>query len=428
MIPIVERPLRDLWPLVWSEESHARRDLARIWSRLLRFDEGIVIHRGRPATAADLVDRLYVGTSGDDGAAVLKVCQDLDAAWATKHGLPLYWGVDDLCQSSRQETGHLLRAVVEDHHRGETPDPPRKVIVELTASCNLDCIMCGIGRNGFQPTRTMPLSRFREVAGRLFPGASVVRLSGLGESTIIPGFRDYLDGLEEYGCRYELVTNLTRSDDALWEDLIGRRFLLLVSCDAGSPRVYEAIRRLARWDVFLHNLRLVAGASAAAGRRADVQCIFTLQQNNIDEIPGTVRLMAQVGAGGVVVNVVKEDRDSSWLLSQRRRIIDRFMEAADLAELGGLSLKLPDHLGTGEVTEVSATPSSWMRCDIPHQEVVVRYDGDLTPCNMMNPYLYGNLFQTDFVELWNGPAARLFRSSVNGPARHSYCRSCYYLN
>ena len=41
-------------------------------------------------------------------------------------------------------------------------------------------------------------------------------------------------------------------------------------------------------------------------------------------------------------------------------------------------------------------------CEKPWKEVYIRYNGDLTVCNMLNPYIYGNLKNYSFESIWNG--------------------------
>jgi radical SAM protein with 4Fe4S-binding SPASM domain len=425
---LLDRPLLELWHVVCEPGRHARRDLHDVWPRLLRFANGGEARPYRPARGADLVAALTGRWTGGDGAAALRsFLDDQDDKWLRAHGLPFALALDAFARCQPSAAASMLGSVLADDAVGRAPRLPAKVIVEVTGSCNLDCVMCGIGRDGYQPERTMSLERFRRVAAELLPNAEVVRLNGLGESTIIPDFRRYLAALDGRACRLELVTNLTHQDDALWTELVDRRCLLLVSCDAATPAAYEATRRGAKFDDFVRNLHLVAGAASRVGRRSDVQCIFTLMAHNIEELPGTVALMAAAGAGGVVVNVVKEDAPGPWLRDRRPAILEAFRAAQRKAADANVALRLPDHLGVEPVRELPTSRSSWRDCPVAWQEVVVRYDGDLTPCNMMNPYLYGNVFEAPFAESWNGPTARLFRLGLSCGHRHPYCEGCYYL-
>lgn len=425
---LVDLPLGNLWRLSWDQERHSRRDLDKLWRRVQELERDVALRRGRLATGRDVLGVLgSIGVSASAVAALCSYLEDRDGEWFQAHGLPLAAALDIYCGTSPLEGGSVLERVLFSSDEGLAAAPPSKVIVELTGSCNLDCVMCGIGRDGFQLARTMSAERFRRVASDLFGPAREARLNGLGETTAIPNLRDYLGVLRDYSCQWELVTNLSIDDDLLWQELAELRFTLLVSCDGASAESYERIRRRACFEVFRRNLTRIAKTFLEQGRRTGLQCIFTLMAGNIAELPDVVALMADVGAGGLVVNVVKEEPPGPWLTTRRGAILSAFEKSSRVASAAGMALRLPDHLGDEEVKELATAASSWRQCAVPWEEVVVRYDGDLTPCNMMNTYLYGNLFEAPFDELWNGATARLFRAGLRRSVRHPYCQNCYFL-
>lgn len=423
-----ERKLRDLWSLAWEPSRHTRRDLESLWRLLDALDRSVLATAGRPATIADAL--LAAEKQGVERRLTDRIAAyllDRDDDWCRAHALPVVLALQSLLVERSGQGTSVVEATLDDDSEGRAPRLPAKAIIELTGSCNLDCVMCGIGHDGYQEGRTMPLPRFREVASALFPTATQVRLNGLGESTAIPGFRRYLSELDGYSCQWELVTNLAIEDDSLWEELAERRFTLLVSCDGGSREPFESIRRRGRYDAFSRNLHLLAGIFERQDRRSGLHCIFTLMDRNIGELPRVVASMARARIGGVVVNVVKEEQAGAWLVTRRSEILAAFEDASRIATDGGLELRLPDHLGDAPVTGMQTSRSSWRACPVPWQEMVVRYDGDITPCNMMNPFLYGNLFETPFDDVWNGLAARMFRSGLAKSIRHPYCQGCYFL-
>jgi radical SAM protein with 4Fe4S-binding SPASM domain len=128
------------------------------------------------------------------------------------------------------------------------------------------------------------------------------------------------------------------------------------------------------------------------------------------------------------VNVVKiNDKNSDWMTSQYEIIIKEFQKAYKLSKSYGIMLKLPDHLGKNPVNEGISNKSCKFNCKNPWKEIYIRYNGDLTVCNMLNPYIYGNCQNYSFIEIWNGLNAELFRSFVNTKYKHYYCKDCYYL-
>lgn len=302
---------------------------------------------------------------------------------------------------------------------------PNKILLELTGNCNLDCIMCGIGKNGYDPSKNLPLEILQNLSKDVLRNASLIRLNGLGESTFIPNFKEYFEIISKTPARLEIVTNLTVQKDDIWDLLINRETLFLISCDSAIPSHYEAIRRGAKFDLFKKNLKKI-GENVSNPILA--QIIFTLMENNINDLLGVLKMAMENGVGGVIVNVVKNNSDEYlWMVNEFDKVQKTFQDAFKFAKDSGIHLKLPDHLGNKSIDPSISTKSCNTFCDNPWNEIYIRYNGDLTVCNMLNPYIYGNCKNYPFKEIWNGLNSNLFRNFVNTKYRHTYCKQCYYL-
>jgi len=302
---------------------------------------------------------------------------------------------------------------------------PNKFLIELTNNCNLNCIMCGVGKKSYDPSRNLSIHLLNYLSENILANAEIIRLNGLGESTILPNFIEYFDILSKLPAQLEIVTNLTVSNNKIWEKLIENNTNFLISCDSSSPGLFEAIRRGANFANFENNLRYV-GSNISNPLQG--QIIFTLMDCNIHELSKVVNLATNMGLGGVIVNVVKTNENSyDWMNLKHESILKEFQKTYQLSKSYGLMLKLPDHLGKIPVNEKISNKSSNFGCKNPWEEIYIRYNGDLTVCNMLNPYIYGNCQNYSFNKIWNGLNAELFRSFVNTKYRHHYCKDCYYL-
>lgn len=135
-----------------------------------------------------------------------------------------------------------------------------------------------------------------------------------------------------------------------------------------------------------------------------------------------------MGLGGVIINVVRlNSHQNDWIYQQFDNIMEQFQKAHKIAEAYNVILKLPDHIGKIPINKNISNPSCQLHCKNPWEEVYIRYNGDLTVCNMLNPYIYGNCQNYSFEEIWKGLNAELFRAFVNTKYRHYYCEDCYYL-
>ncbi|MHA1755969.1 MAG: radical SAM/SPASM domain-containing protein [Promethearchaeota archaeon] len=302
---------------------------------------------------------------------------------------------------------------------------PNKILLELTNNCNLNCIMCGIGKYGYDPSRNMSIDLLKSLCSTILSKTSLIRLNGLGESTILPSFIDYLNLLSNLPAKLEIVTNLMVKKREIWNKLIENNVTFLISCDSSNPKIFESIRRGANFNIFKKNLEFI-GKSISNPLNAHI--IFTLMEYNINELNGVVELAANHGIGGVIVNVVKISADKmSWIRMNEKEILKNFYEAFELAQSLNIKLKIPDHVGHLIIDDKIAKKTCKAFCQNPWNEVYVRYNGDLTVCNMLNPYIYGNCKLMPFEEIWNGLNANLFRNFVNTEFKHQYCRDCYYV-
>jgi len=324
--------------------------------------------------------------------------------------------------------GQRWRWMVEmsrDVRRGERLDLPRRLILEMANTCNLDCPMCRIGRYGVNPDRFMPRTLFDEIADELFPRIGEVRLNGLGEATLVPWFEHCVRRVREAKLQGELITALTCPTDTI-DRLVEAGFVLLVSWDAATPRLYELLRRPARFEDQLRRLRHLGRRAADATRSADIHLLFTLQRANVNELAGVVDLAADCSIPNVVVNVVKL-RSEAWVTSGREGIRMALDAARARSIARGVRLFVPSHIGDLVVSHPDALPSSADGCDRPWREVVIRWNGDITVCNMFNPFSYGHWRRHGIEAAWNSPMAHAFRRLVNTPDRHPYCVGCHYI-
>ncbi len=302
---------------------------------------------------------------------------------------------------------------------------PEKILLELTNNCNLRCIMCGIGENGYDPSRNLPLNLLKKLCNEVLSEVSLIRLNGLGESTIITNFLEYLNLICELPAQLEIITNLTVQNRAIWNKLLDHQTNFLISCDSSNPIKFESIRIGSKFEVFKKNLNYI-GKNISDPLQAHI--IFTLMEQNIEDLLGVIELVANNELGGIIVNVVKLNPDKySWIDNNYENILQIFIKAYDIAKEKGLYLKLPDHLGKKQIDHKISKKSCNDFCENPWKEVYIRYNGDLTVCNMLNPYIYGNLKNYSFESIWNGLNAEMFRNFVNTKFRHYYCRDCYYL-
>src|SRR5262249_45935385 len=154
---------------------------------------------------------------------------------------------------------------------------PLHVILDVTARCNLKCVMCyfsEIDRLTFPPAEAptpadgnMPLAVFEKIAAELFPRARRVALGCAAEPMIHPRFREILDVAGRYGVPdLWFPTNLLALSEssaaAIWD--AGVR-TVAASIDGMRRETYEKIRVPAVEDKMLTRTVHLRGKGRASG-------------------------------------------------------------------------------------------------------------------------------------------------------------------
>ncbi len=418
--------LRDMWDRAYDPRALERFDLAREWRWVGRMGAA----RLGPALRA-----LYPRLPEDDARRLSWVIETVikgrPEMSPPERSLFVANVLSILSDPYIVEVSGIVRSLEEfviDGRRAKTRRAfPSKILVELANACNLDCVMCRVGARGFDSSRVMNLALFRELVGTILHRAQTVRLNGLGESTIIPGFLGYLDAIDGLGPDLELVTNLSVPDRSVLERLLDLDFSLFISCDAVDRRTLSQIRRNLDVDQFLANMRFLS--AQALHRRRDplkTHIIMTLLESNFRQLPTMVEFAARHRVGGVIANMVKGG-GGHWKTEWRDEIVGAFREADREARRLGILLMVPDQIEGSPVEEGFVAESNYRGCPTYMEEAFIRYNGDACPCNMMNPYVYGNLRRNPMDEVLRGVPSLLFDYLMESQAKHPYCVNCYYL-
>lgn len=322
------------------------------------------------------------------------------------------------------------------------PDALRKVHVETTSHCNLDCGMCV--RHGWQePFGHMPLARFE----RLVEGLPVVRaetltlaFSGFGEPLVHPAWQEMMRLTRSRQLRVELITNGLLIDEEVARTLVDLGVAqITVSVDGGDQAAYARMRgvpadgALAAVHHLLearrHTRRLVAIGVAAVATCSTVASLPALLEWATDLrldfvsignlVPHTEEMAGEIlweHAGWA-----SAFRQASW---RPRLVVGRFDAGEATRPLAtavwerGLTYPSP-----------SVDEGRWRnRCRFAHEGMcAVSWDGRVSPClsllhshtehinaqtRRVHQHVVGHLDQQPLAAIWRDPAFREFRQRL----------------
>ncbi|MEP6995644.1 MAG: radical SAM protein [Acidobacteriota bacterium] len=194
---------------------------------------------------------------------------------------------------------------------------PLNVILDLTARCNLKCVMCyfaNTDRLQFPPFDTqlsddgnMPVAVFERIAADLFPRAWRVALACAAEPMIHPQFREILGIAGRYGVPdLWFPTNLLALTEVSAKALIDANVrTVAASIDGVTKETYEKIRVPAKWERLMTCLDLFARVKKDSGSRTPrLRIIFTWMKSNREQLAMLPEFAAAHGAREIDVRFV----------------------------------------------------------------------------------------------------------------------------
>lgn len=335
-------------------------------------------------------------------------------------------------------------------------DTLRKLYIEVTATCNLDCVMC-VRRAWAEPPGTMTLATYDELLQQLreLPALPTVHLGGYGEPLVHPDFLELVRRAKAIGARVEITTNGMLLDATTAGALIDLGLdRLMVSLDGVSPSSYDDIRTGSSFRLVVDNLRQLYRLKVRrAGRHSDPQVgiAFVAMKRNVADLPQLPMLASQVGAWTIQVsNVIPHTAEM-----EREILYDRALTAcAYRASRWVADMSLPKldfdaytaqplqslFSSTASISMLDASLSSRNDFCRFSQEgyAAVRWDGAVSPClellhdhpvylrgkrKEVTHFALGNISEQPLSAIWSSPAFTAHRTRLRA-FDFSPCTTC----
>ena len=335
-------------------------------------------------------------------------------------------------------------------------DPLNKLYVEVTTTCNLDCVMC-VRRVWDEPIGTMPRAEFAALMEQVreFDAPPAIHLSGFGEPMTHPDFLDLVRMAKDTGATVEMTTNGMLLDRnmcrALMELGLDR---LVVSVDGATAEHFEEIRERASFQQVVGNLRELKRLRIRyRGRHGNPQLAlaFVAMRDNIEDLALLPALATQVGAWEIIVsNLVPHTPE----LEQQILYGDSLNAVAYRASRWAPELSLPKidvgaatmgalHGAFNSTASMSLLDGSLSArndyCRFAQRGYeVVRWDGEVSPCLSLlhdhpeyihgrrkdvTRHTFGNIRHTSLKDVWESDEYRRFRSHLR-EFPYSPCSTC----
>lgn len=322
------------------------------------------------------------------------------------------------------------------------PDALRKVHVETTSHCNLDCPMCV--RHGWQePLGHMPLARFAGLVEGL-PVASAESLtlafSGFGEPLVHPAWHQMMRLARGRDHRVEVITNGLRLDAQVARALVALGVgQVTVSVDGGDEAAYARMRGVPAAGALaaVHHL-LESRRHARHAMAIGVAAVAT--RSTVATLPALLEWASDlkldfVSIGNLVPHTEEMGREILWeragWASVFRQTSWRPQVRAGRFDVEDATRPLAAALAERGLTYPSpgVDDAGWRNhCRFAHEGMcAVSWDGRVTPClsllhshteylnsqaRHVSEFVVGHIDDRPLTQIWRDPAFRAFRERV----------------
>lgn len=326
-----------------------------------------------------------------------------------------------------------------DGARAPLPSPPlpRRLHLELTNRCNLDCRACARGSLAESAMDLAPLDVMRLLAD--LPDLRTVALQVNGESLVYPWLGDVVRAAHARGAAVEMNTSAVLLDERRRRTLIETGLEALhVSLDGATPETYRAVRGADEFEAIVARVRALVRERDAAGAHCPRVALWIIAtRRTLRELPALVRLCADVGADEVYVQrlvvfgrgLATDGESLHGRVGEQESAI--LSEAAALAGRLGVVLGASGGRDPARMLAPAPAPEPWRECRRPFESAVVMADGDVVPCCISTfvapraEIRLGSVLQDGWNAVWWNERYRRLRAGLAGAAPPPlFCRGC----
>ncbi len=252
-----------------------------------------------------------------------------------------------------------------------------------------------------------------------------IRLNGRGESTIHLDFIKIVNYTKQNFLKLNinLFSNFSFNNQKVIDVLITNDVQLFISIDSPNENELSAIRKGADFHFIENNIKQLKKMY----NRPFI--VFTIQETNIHRIFEIAQFAFENNCQ-ILYNTIRRDNGIETFVEAVKlnylSITNQFEQVRQLYGNSELQYLCPDQLAGVELQteKLTKTHGTMEQCPALGKELCILYDGTVTPCNMFNPYIYGNIFNQSLNEIWGSEERKMFLSSHKC---YYYCQNCANL-
>ncbi len=294
--------------------------------------------------------------------------------------------------------------------------------IEPTSECNLRCEMC-VRENIGVPIGTMSLENFKKILDKL-DCLFKLHLSGQGE----PFLNKEIFEMIRYANKKGIIVYFATNGTCLTKEVIDKICSVEIgeigiSIDSPKKEVYERIRKGAKFEKVLENVKNLVYELKKRNKKTIVSIAAVILKDNLDETSEFVLLAKKLGVEKIGFQTIQKKED----------YLDKYDSKAKLQALSNLNEKLKDKIsetkkiakknGITIIFDEEKSPG----CVWPWRSIYITWNGYVTPCCKILDYrmpYFGNILKEDFWKIWNGKNYQIFRKLLRERKAPAGCRGC----
>lgn len=291
---------------------------------------------------------------------------------------------------------------------------PKKIQIEITNKCNLNCAMCPRKDFGLE-YNDMDLTTLKKIAEEI-PDGTQITLTGWGEPLLYPQIHEAIRLFKQKNCFVELTSNTTLLMPEMIKKLVDDKLdSISLSVDSFKDLSGNDLRHQG------HSVKNIVENLISLRKNGKPLVIIqpTLHKGKENELFELIKEAKKLGVDRV--NIARLDRRFNKNLE--------ILNAREEFEFSKKIIALSDELKI-RVDYLPFTAFSGIKrklftifgrqlfrkdkpCPKLYDYVYITHSGKITPCCSLPKYSVGDLFSQSLEQVWNGENFKKFRKNSN---------------
>ena len=317
---------------------------------------------------------------------------------------------------------------------------PTSMWLESTSKCNLRCISCSRTYLPFFKGKDLYEEVFETVKKELFPFLTQIHLQGFGEPMMSTRFEYLMYEAIIRNIQATFCTNGMFLNEKWIRKFLEHNISFSISIDGARAQTMKKIRPGTDLRKIINSIELFNKLKEEEfpDSKASIKINSLALKSNIEEISELITLANRLKIYNIVIrplisSLVHPLRIRKELLKYYKNLANRnFLAAKSRAEELGINLSVklfetePFKKSKDRLSSKNATYRFSKKCFAPWARILVRVNGDVTPC-CSSGEIMGNIQKDGFWKVWNGRKYRSFRNRINTNLPPLDCRNCVQL-